>query len=122
MVLLKRHGETLDPLFSSAELGALGEARATVFLGLLDGAPRFGVGLDAAAVEQLKTRKDFAATDLRGIAVQGLVATEHVPPLAEAKAVLGWHARHRFCPNCGAVTLPTQGGWPGSGRRPCSGR
>ena len=43
-------------------------------------------------------------TDLRSIAVQGLVAPDHLPPIAEAKAVLHWHARHRFCPNCGAAT------------------
>jgi NAD+ diphosphatase len=43
--------------------------------------------------------------------VQGLVAPEHLPPLAEAKAMLAWHARHRFCANCGAPTDPIEGGW-----------
>ena len=31
--------------------------------------------------------------------------------LATAKALTGWHARHRFCANCGAPSLPMQGGW-----------
>ena len=75
-----------------------------MFLGLMDEAPRFGAGLDAEAVAPLKARDDLELIDLRTIAVQGLVAAEHLPPLAEAKSVLGWHARHRFCPNCGAVT------------------
>ena len=85
------------------------------FSALLRDAPRFGAGLDPAAIEALKARNDLKLIDLRTIAVQGMVAAEHVPPLAEAKAVLGWHARHRFCPNCSAATRVTQGGW----RRDC---
>jgi NAD+ diphosphatase len=48
---------------------------------------------------------------LRTIAVQGLVAPEHLPPLAEAKALLAWHARNRFCSNCGAPTDVVEAGW-----------
>jgi NAD+ diphosphatase len=114
-ILMRKRGEERDPLFSPAQARALGEARDMIFLGLADGAPRFGLSLDPRVVEQLKVREDLAATDLRSIAVGALVGAEHLPPLAEAKAVLGWHARHRFCPNCGAVTQPTQGGW----RRDC---
>ncbi len=114
-IVLKAQGAALDPLFSPDEARALGAARETVFLGLVDEAPRFGVGLDAAAIEALKTRDDLKLIDLRTIAVQGEVDAAHVPPLAEAKAVLGWHARHRFCPNCGAATELTQAGW----RRDC---
>ncbi len=115
VVLKKNRGEEFDPLFSPAEADALGSARETVFLGLMEQAPRFGIGLDLVAVEPLKARNDLKITDLRTIAVQGLVGAEHLPPLAEAKAVLGWHARHRFCPNCGAPTLVVQAGW----RRDC---
>jgi NAD+ diphosphatase len=89
----------------------LDDATEIVFLGLLDGAPRFGVGIAADAAAALKNRDGFHVTDLRSIAVQGLVAPEHLPQLAEAKAVLHWHARHRFCPNCGAATQPVCGGW-----------
>ncbi|HUD85666.1 MAG TPA: NAD(+) diphosphatase [Xanthobacteraceae bacterium] len=115
LVVMKARGEAFDPLFSPAEAGALGTACETIFLGLMNEAPRFGFGLDAAAVEALKARNDLKITDLRTIAVQGLVDAEHLPPLAEAKAVIGWHARSRFCPNCGAPTQPVQGGW----RRDC---
>jgi len=114
-VVLKKHGEQLDPLFSPAEARAFGTARETVFLGLLDEEPRFGAGFDPASVEPLKARDDLKLIDLRSIAVQGAVAAEHLPPLAEAKAILGWHARHRFCPNCGAATNAAQAGW----RRDC---
>ena len=114
-VVLKAERAALDPLFSTAEARMLGIARETIFLGLLHDAPRFGVGIDAAAIEALKVRADLKLIDLRSIAVQGAVDAVHVPPLAEAKAILGWHARHRFCPNCGAGTLVTQAGW----RRDC---
>ena len=114
-IVLKAQGAAPDPLFSPDEARTLGVARETVFLGLLHDAPRFGVGIDPAAIEALKARADLKLIDLRTIAVQGDVDTVHVPPLAEAKAILGWHARHRFCPNCSAATVLTQAGW----RRDC---
>jgi NAD+ diphosphatase len=115
LAVLKKRGEEFDPLFSPAEARAFGAARETVFLGLMDQAPRFGAGLDPGVAEPLKARDDLKLVDLRTIAVQAIVAPEHVPALAEAKAMLGWHARYQFCPNCGAVTELTQGGW----RRDC---
>jgi NAD+ diphosphatase len=115
LVVLKAQGAAPDPLFSPDEARALGAARETIFLGLLHDAPRFGIGIDPAAIEALKARADLKLIDLRTIAVQGEVDTVHVPPLAEAKAILGWHARHRFCPNCSAGTVLTQAGW----RRDC---
>jgi NAD+ diphosphatase len=115
LVVMKNAGAPFDPLFAGGEARKLGGWRETIFLGLADQAPRFGVNLDAAAVEPLKARNDLTMTDLRSIAVQGLVAAEHLPPLAEAKALLGWHRRHRFCPNCGAPTRPVEAGW----RRDC---
>ena len=115
IVVLKKLGEDADPLFALAEARALGDAHETVFLGLLDEVPRFAIGLDPSAVEALKARNDLKLVDLRTIAVQAVVVAEHLAPLAEAKALLGWHARHRFCPNCGAPTSLVQGGW----RRDC---
>ena len=115
LVILKAEGEQCDPLFSPAEVRELGAGRESVFLGVLDGAPRYGLGIEPAALELLKPRHDLRITDLRTIAVQGLVGADHLPPLAEAKAVLSWHARHRFCPNCGTPTRVVQAGW----RRDC---
>ena len=62
-------------------------ARAS-FSGSVDGAPQFGLGIGKAAGEALKARDDLLVTDLRSIAVQGLVDAEHLPPIAEAKALL----------------------------------
>src|ERR1700722_2679082 len=109
------HDSDDDPAFTFAQAAALAPWHEKVFLGLLDGAPRFAAGIDKAAVEVLKPRDDLLVTDLRAVATGGLVAPEHLAPLAEAKAVLGWHARHRFCANCGTPSQPVDAGW----RRDC---
>jgi NAD+ diphosphatase len=111
LVVATKNAQGGDPLFALAQARALAAPRETVFLGLADGAGRFGIGIGQAAAESLKNRADLLVTDLRSIAVQGLVAAEHLPPIAEAKALLGWHARHRFCPNCGAPTRLVEAGW-----------
>ena len=110
MVILRKGRGGLDPLFATVEARALAQITETIFLGILDGKARFGFGIDPTAVEILKTNPDLVVTDLRSIAVQGLVAPDHLPPLAEAKAMLHWHARHRFCANCGAPTRLVCGG------------
>ncbi|HZL39728.1 MAG TPA: NAD(+) diphosphatase [Pseudolabrys sp.] len=111
LIVMKKGAILNDPLFSMGEAHALGPASETVFLGLLSDAARFGYGIAPVAAEALKTRDGFHVTDLRSIAVQGLVEPDHLPPIAEAKAVLHWHARHRFCPNCGHATRAVQAGW-----------
>jgi NAD+ diphosphatase len=111
MIVLKHGGEVHDPAFTPDEARALAPNAETVFLGMLDGAARFGTGIAQASAEKLKARNDLVVIDLRSIAIQGLVAADHLPPLAEAKAMLHWHARHRFCSNCGAPTDLVDGGW-----------
>ena len=115
LVVLKQATAVADPLFTLAEARALGRTAELVFLGLCESAPRFAIALESAAAEVLKTRGEFLVTDLRSIAVRGLVEAEHLPPLAEGKALLNWHGRHRFCPNCGAATNLVEAGW----RRDC---
>ena len=111
LVVMKANAALADPLFDMAELRALGATTEMIFLGLLGGAGRFGIGLAPATIEALKPRNELVITDLRSIAMKGLVAAEHLPPLAEAKAMLHWHARHRYCSNCGAKTDLVEGGW-----------
>jgi len=111
LIVLKKGGDIHDPLFSPDEAKSLAPLTETVFLGLMDGAARFGIGMTQANAEGLKARSDLFVTDLRSIAIQGLVAADHLPPLAEAKAMLHWHARHRFCANCGAATDMMDAGW-----------
>src|SRR5262249_55827145 len=71
--------------------------------------------LPRESVDTLKGNSDYVVTDLRSVAVQGMVDDDHLGQLAEAKAMLLWHRRHRFCANCGAASTMTQGGW----RRDC---
>ncbi|HEY0440844.1 MAG TPA: NAD(+) diphosphatase [Xanthobacteraceae bacterium] len=117
VILRKAADGAFDPLFRPAEARALAASAESVFLGLLDGDARFGLAIVPAAVDALKARPDLQLIDLRSIAVQGLVAPEHLPPLAEAKAMLHWHARHRFCANCGVPTAVACAGW----KRECPG-
>jgi NAD+ diphosphatase len=115
-VVMKNTAAGLDPLFAPAETRDFAGVAETVFLGRVDGAPRFAIALDAATIAVLQARDDIILSDLRSIAVRGLLDTDHLPLLAEGKALLGWHARHRFCPNCGAPTQPVEAGW----RRDCA--
>jgi NAD+ diphosphatase len=115
LIVTKRHGERGDPLFSRTDAEVLGAPSERVFLGFCGGLAQFGIAIAADAAEVLKARDDFLVTDLRSIAVQGLVDPVHLPPLAEAKALLLWHARHRFCSVCGTASRVVDGGW----RREC---
>jgi NAD+ diphosphatase len=115
LIVLKKAAPLNDPLFTLTEAQALGRTSELVFLGLLSEEPRFAIGLDPAASEALKARDDLVITDLRSVAVRGLVAIDHLPPLAEGKALVHWHTRHRFCSNCGAASNIVDAGW----RRDC---
>src|SRR5690606_825065 len=80
LVILRRDGTDVEPLFVLAGASALGSITETVFLGLREGAPRFGLGLSPADAERLQQRGGFMITDLRSIAVQGLAGPNDLPP------------------------------------------
>ena len=129
-VLFKRPAG-LEPMLPLAEIAALGGARAEALLGLLpDGAPVFAALLpDEAVVEESNAsdgfldrrvlivpgRDDLKLVDLRSIAAGGLVPADQASILASAKALMFWHARRRFCSNCGQPTEVGAAGW----RREC---
>jgi NAD+ diphosphatase len=83
----------------------------TIFLGLRDGAAIFGMGIGAPAVEKLLTRQDVAVSELRGMAMQGVVPPDQLSAIAMAKSMVSWHQRHGYCANCGTRSAMTQGGW-----------
>jgi NAD+ diphosphatase len=114
-VALKKTSNGHDPLFERYQARDL-DPTEVVFVGLLEGAPRFAVSLAPAAIAILQARSGIELIDLRSIAVRGLLENDHLSLLAEGKAVINWHVRHRFCPNCGAKTGPVEGGW----RRDCA--
>lgn len=98
-------------LLSINEALKYGANAGTVFLGLRDGAPVFGMGIAPQAAEQLVGRSDVAVTELRGMAMQGTVPPDQLSAIAMAKSMVGWHQRHGFCANCGTRTAMKEGGW-----------
>ena len=115
LVVLKRAADVGDPLFTLAEARELGPAAEIVFLGLLEGAPRFAFGLAPAIAEALNWhgRHHFcsncgAATniveagwrrDCPSCHVQHFPRTDPVAimlPVAGERCVLG--RSHRFQP------------------------
>ncbi len=77
-------------------------AEETLLLGLLDGAPRFA-RIDPAAGAAVRTSALMELLD-------GLAPGE-AGTYAAARAVLDWHARHRFCANCGTRSHVHHAGW-----------
>ena len=69
------------------------------------------MGIAAAAVEKLLTRDDVAVTELRGMAMQGVVPPDQLSAIAMAKSMVSWHQRHGYCANCGTRTAMKEGGW-----------
>jgi len=75
-----------------------------VFLGLLDGEPLFAaVPTDGDPDPAYTRRETFAAL--------GVLPADELALYGGARSLLDWHARHRFCPQCGGPTLLAKGGW-----------
>jgi NAD+ diphosphatase len=110
-LVVKREGDGSRALLSIDEAHKFGANPGTIFLGLRDGAAVFGMGIAAAAVEKLMTRDDVAVSELRGMAMQGVVPPEQLSAIAMAKSMVSWHQRHGFCANCGTRTAMKEGGW-----------
>jgi NAD+ diphosphatase len=113
--VLRGNGATTTALLPLADARAF-PARAQAFLGTRDGTPILATLLEAAAGDVFRGDPEFQVLDLRSIAVEGAVPPDELGILAEAKALLHWHARHRFCANCGAPTETSCAGF----RRDCA--
>jgi NAD+ diphosphatase len=101
-------------------------ASPRVFLGIEDGTPRFAFAVrdwqetaaphgfvDEAREAHPSLPERFRFGDLR--ALMGQLGPVDAGDAAAAKGILGWHATHRFCANCGAPSEVTDAGW----RRAC---
>lgn len=115
------NGGAPDPVFDAAAADRLRADRSrAIFLGL-DGevpvfaAPVSGVQAEEQAGEATFGSNELKAIDVRSIAVQGVVPPRMLGPIAQAKSLLDWHARHRYCANCGAATNASDAGY----RRDC---
>jgi NAD+ diphosphatase len=74
-----------------------------VFLGLDAGAPRFAAALPHGTFLPGKP------TDARAAA--GVLPAGEAAILAQGRALLSWHAKHRHCAVCGAATHLSKGGY-----------
>jgi NAD+ diphosphatase len=110
-LVVKREGDASRALLLIDEALNFGANPGTIFLGLRDGAAVFGMGISPAAAEKLLTRNDAAVSELRGMAMQGVVPPDQLNAIAMAKSMVNWHQRHGYCANCGQRTTMKQGGW-----------
>lgn len=94
----------------------LQEGAPPLLLGLRDGIAHFAVDLTAIDDPIATIGIDGAAfADSRGIATD--LPEGDAGILAQARSLLDWHRRHRFCGSCGAETTVCAGG----GMRKCAG-
>ena len=85
--VVKQTAEGPRALLTIDEALKFGANPGTIFLGLRDGAAVFGMGISAAAVEKLLPRNDVAVTELRGMAMQGVVPPDQLAAIAMAKSM-----------------------------------
>lgn len=78
-------------------------AAELVFLGLLDGRPRWAALPPASARIDARSRSVWA--------VLGLLGPADLALYGGARSLIDWHHRHRFCAQCGAPTAVAKGGW-----------
>ena len=81
---------------------------AYVFLGLENGRPLFALDISAAENPGLGAFQEMRAAAF-------VLPHADTAILGQARALIDWHARHRFCANCGSATNFADGGW----RRVC---
>ncbi len=111
LLLVKQTAEGPRALLTIDEALKFGANPGTIFLGLREGAAVFGMGIPAVAVEKLLTRDDVAVSELRGMAMQGVVPPDQLSAIAMAKSMVTWHQRHGYCANCGTRSAMKEGGW-----------
>jgi NAD+ diphosphatase len=109
--LLRKRGEALDPYFAARDVPGLGASRESALLGQDASGALVATLLDAPAPESGEGDTGLVSLDLRSLAVQGLLPAPQLGVMAQAKSLLHWHARHRFCANCGTPTQSAEAGW-----------
>ena len=87
------------------------ETRPQIFLGLDGGQPLFAVDLGS---DETPPELNGEFKELRAAAF--VLPGRDTAIAGQAKALLDWHARQSFCPNCGHATAMRDGGY----RRACT--
>jgi NAD+ diphosphatase len=108
-VCLKLNGAGFEPYYSvsgAADLGA--KLEHAVLLGFNTERPVLAA---PAGVDPENLPDGIKAIDYRSVYVQGLLEAADLGALAQAAALLAWHANHRFCGRCGGETQMRDGGY-----------
>ena len=84
-----------------------------IFLGLRDGTPLFAVALPDSEDPPLAALGEFC--EMRAAAMR--LPDAECAIAGQAKSLIDWHHRHRFCANCGTLTQAADSGY----RRDCPG-
>ncbi|MBZ6076566.1 NAD(+) diphosphatase [Microvirga puerhi] len=108
-------GEPGTGFLPASVLSRITEHQEQVFLGYREDKPVIATLAKPEDAAAFQDDSRFIVENLRAIAVNGLVRLEELGTLAMAKSLLDWHARHRFCANCGSPTHHAQAGF----RRDC---
>ena len=102
-----------DPTFALAEAEVLGARHdAMILLGWAPAGPRLAVTLpEDAALDEAA----FRLSDLRSLAVEGVLPAVHLGAMAQARSLCHWHLKHGYCSVCGEPSIMKIGGY----RRDC---
>ncbi|WP_209007416.1 NAD(+) diphosphatase [Roseibium litorale] len=76
--------------------------------------PLFAAALTKSE-EDIEALPNVTGIDLRTLALQGLLPSEDISALAQARAMVHWHQSHKFCSRCGHASVMAEGGY----RRDC---
>jgi len=103
--------DMLRPALDWQEIGPWREAIETgatcIFLGIGDdGCARFAIDAGGGSA---KADQAVENIDVRTLAPQ--IPVSEAAILAEARSLIDWHARHRFCAQCGTPTDVSAAGW-----------
>ncbi len=95
-----RPSQGAEALFDVPRARRLGaDMHAALLLGWMpDGTPRFAAELSAEPAAE----EGLTLTDLRTLALDGLIEDDGFGPVAHGRSMLAWHARHGFCAIAGA--------------------
>ncbi len=117
--VLKQGAGGFEPFFTLAEAQALGERLEQVLLGRTVHGAVFATALKPETAQRadpsgplaIPGREDLALVDLRSLAAKAALERPVIAMMAQAKSVLFWHDRHRFCSRCGAPSTVSSAGW-----------
>jgi NAD+ diphosphatase len=118
-------GADNQPLLVTLDHAALADCREPpLFIGMTPDGPRFAADLvhytpheDAATIGQFTdqtAQMHPGFPDGKLVEIRGLMPTLTLLDgecIATGRAMLGWHATHRFCANCGSPSAVENAGW-----------